>query len=100
MNSSSFSVSQAKVEDCGEMSPARVQTTPAQTPLPHTQLMLTGGQLAGVRRTFSLYILSLMRVDCAPYVSSLALDLLPFIHFFFSPHLSLSVSLSLSVFSS
>ncbi|XP_057196827.1 POU domain, class 2, transcription factor 2 isoform X4 [Triplophysa rosa] len=37
----------AKVEDCGEMSPAPVQTTPAQTPLPHTQLMLTGGQLAG-----------------------------------------------------
>ncbi|XP_057196825.1 POU domain, class 2, transcription factor 2 isoform X2 [Triplophysa rosa] len=38
----------AKVEDCGEMSPAPVQTTPAQTPLPHTQLMLTGGQLAGL----------------------------------------------------
>uniref|UniRef100_A0A9J7WZK5 POU domain protein n=1 Tax=Cyprinus carpio carpio TaxID=630221 RepID=A0A9J7WZK5_CYPCA len=36
-----------KVEDCGEMSPAAVQTTHAQTALPHTQLMLTGGQLAG-----------------------------------------------------
>ncbi|XP_058603858.1 POU class 2 homeobox 2a isoform X6 [Onychostoma macrolepis] len=36
-----------KVEDCGEMSPAAVQTPPAQTALPHTQLMLTGGQLAG-----------------------------------------------------
>ncbi|XP_056097833.1 POU domain, class 2, transcription factor 2 isoform X4 [Rhinichthys klamathensis goyatoka] len=33
----------AKVEDCGEMSPA----APAQTALSHTQLMLTGGQLAG-----------------------------------------------------
>uniref|UniRef100_A0A4W4E5W0 POU domain protein n=1 Tax=Electrophorus electricus TaxID=8005 RepID=A0A4W4E5W0_ELEEL len=39
-------LSQAK-EDCGEISPASVQTTPTQTPLPHTQLMLTGGQLAG-----------------------------------------------------
>ncbi|XP_017561567.1 POU domain, class 2, transcription factor 2 isoform X7 [Pygocentrus nattereri] len=38
---------QAKVEECGEMSPASVQTTPTQTTLPHTQLMLTGGQLAG-----------------------------------------------------
>ncbi|XP_058603862.1 POU class 2 homeobox 2a isoform X9 [Onychostoma macrolepis] len=37
-----------KVEDCGEMSPAAVQTPPAQTALPHTQLMLTGGQLAGL----------------------------------------------------
>ncbi|XP_051574960.1 POU domain, class 2, transcription factor 2-like isoform X2 [Myxocyprinus asiaticus] len=37
-----------KVEDCGEMSPAPVQTTTAQTPLSHTQLMLTGGQLAGL----------------------------------------------------
>ncbi|XP_051576760.1 POU domain, class 2, transcription factor 2-like isoform X6 [Myxocyprinus asiaticus] len=36
-----------KVEDCCEMSPAHVQTTHAQTPLSHTQLMLTGGQLAG-----------------------------------------------------
>ncbi|XP_035386845.1 POU domain, class 2, transcription factor 2 isoform X2 [Electrophorus electricus] len=35
-------------EDCGEISPASVQTTPTQTPLPHTQLMLTGGQLAGL----------------------------------------------------
>ncbi|XP_052434858.1 POU domain, class 2, transcription factor 2-like isoform X5 [Carassius gibelio] len=41
------SSSKTKVEDCGEMSPAAVQTPPAQTPLPHTQLMLTGGQLAG-----------------------------------------------------
>ncbi|KAI4890328.1 hypothetical protein NFI96_018357, partial [Prochilodus magdalenae] len=38
----------AKVEECGEMSPASVQTTPTQTALPHTQLMLTGGQLAGL----------------------------------------------------
>ncbi|XP_059363652.1 POU domain, class 2, transcription factor 2-like isoform X3 [Carassius carassius] len=37
-----------KVEDCGEMSPAAIQTTHAQTALPHTQLMLTGGQLAGL----------------------------------------------------
>ncbi|XP_026140344.1 POU domain, class 2, transcription factor 2-like isoform X1 [Carassius auratus] len=42
------SSSKTKVEDCGEMSPAAVQTPPAQTPLPHTQLMLTGGQLAGL----------------------------------------------------
>ncbi|XP_073781156.1 POU domain, class 2, transcription factor 2 isoform X23 [Danio rerio] len=35
----------AKVEDCGEMSPTTA--TPAQTALTHTQLMLTGGQLAG-----------------------------------------------------
>uniref|UniRef100_A0A672JYN9 POU domain protein n=1 Tax=Sinocyclocheilus grahami TaxID=75366 RepID=A0A672JYN9_SINGR len=41
------SSTKTKVEDCGEMSPAAVQTTPAQTALPHTQLMLTGGQLAG-----------------------------------------------------
>ncbi|KAM9488057.1 POU domain, class 2, transcription factor 2 isoform 5-T5 [Clarias gariepinus] len=38
----------AKVEECGEMSPASVQATPTQTPLPHTQLMLTGSQLAGL----------------------------------------------------
>ncbi|XP_065117194.1 POU domain, class 2, transcription factor 2 isoform X2 [Paramisgurnus dabryanus] len=38
----------AKVEDCGEMSPAPVQTTSAQTALSHTQLMLAGGQLAGL----------------------------------------------------
>ncbi|XP_048007920.1 POU domain, class 2, transcription factor 2 isoform X3 [Megalobrama amblycephala] len=38
------SSTKAKVEDCGEMSPA----APAQTALPHTQLMLTGGQLAGL----------------------------------------------------
>ncbi|XP_016123370.1 POU domain, class 2, transcription factor 2-like [Sinocyclocheilus grahami] len=42
------SSTKTKVEDCGEMSPAAVQTTPAQTALPHTQLMLTGGQLAGL----------------------------------------------------
>ncbi|XP_042596501.1 POU domain, class 2, transcription factor 2-like isoform X4 [Cyprinus carpio] len=42
------SSTKTKVEDCGEMSPAAVQTPPAQTPLPHTQLMLTGGQLAGL----------------------------------------------------
>uniref|UniRef100_A0A672PRY8 POU domain protein n=1 Tax=Sinocyclocheilus grahami TaxID=75366 RepID=A0A672PRY8_SINGR len=41
------SSTKTKVEDCGEMSRAAVQTPPAQTPLPHTQLMLTGGQLAG-----------------------------------------------------
>ncbi|XP_050987714.1 POU domain, class 2, transcription factor 2 isoform X6 [Labeo rohita] len=41
------SSTKTKVEDCGEMSPAAVQTTPAQTALSHTQLMLTGGQLAG-----------------------------------------------------
>ncbi|XP_026795961.1 POU domain, class 2, transcription factor 2 isoform X3 [Pangasianodon hypophthalmus] len=38
----------AKVEECGEMSPASVQATPTQTPLSHTQLMLTGSQLAGL----------------------------------------------------
>ncbi|XP_016387776.1 POU domain, class 2, transcription factor 2-like [Sinocyclocheilus rhinocerous] len=42
------SSTKTKVEDCGEMSPAAIQTTPAQTALPHTQLMLTGGQLAGL----------------------------------------------------
>ncbi|XP_050987711.1 POU domain, class 2, transcription factor 2 isoform X3 [Labeo rohita] len=42
------SSTKTKVEDCGEMSPAAVQTTPAQTALSHTQLMLTGGQLAGL----------------------------------------------------
>uniref|UniRef100_A0A671NK83 POU domain protein n=1 Tax=Sinocyclocheilus anshuiensis TaxID=1608454 RepID=A0A671NK83_9TELE len=41
------SSTKTKVEDCDEMSPVAVQTTPAQTALPHTQLMLTGGQLAG-----------------------------------------------------
>ncbi|XP_043117778.1 POU domain, class 2, transcription factor 2 isoform X7 [Puntigrus tetrazona] len=40
------SSTKTKVEDCSEMSPA-VQTPPAQTALSHTQLMLTGGQLAG-----------------------------------------------------
>ncbi|XP_067304975.1 POU class 2 homeobox 2a isoform X3 [Pseudorasbora parva] len=38
------SSTKAKVEECGEMSPA----APAQTALSHTQLMLTGGQLAGL----------------------------------------------------
>ncbi|XP_016319607.1 POU domain, class 2, transcription factor 2-like [Sinocyclocheilus anshuiensis] len=42
------SSTKTKVEDCDEMSPVAVQTTPAQTALPHTQLMLTGGQLAGL----------------------------------------------------
>jgi len=46
-----ISLSQAKVEDCGEMSPA----APAQTALSHTQLMLTGGQLAGVRQTHTYF---------------------------------------------
>ncbi|KAF4088319.1 hypothetical protein AMELA_G00082560, partial [Ameiurus melas] len=32
----------AKLEECGEMSPASIQATPTQTPLSHTQLMLTG----------------------------------------------------------
>ncbi|XP_066539546.1 POU class 2 homeobox 2a isoform X6 [Hoplias malabaricus] len=43
----SDSSNQAKPEDCRELSPASVQTTPTQTTLSHTQLMLTGGQLAG-----------------------------------------------------
>ncbi|XP_046704084.1 POU domain, class 2, transcription factor 2 isoform X2 [Silurus meridionalis] len=54
MKSSPFSLSptlsasnKAKVEECGEMSPASVHATPTQTPLSHTQLMLTGSQLAG-----------------------------------------------------
>ncbi|KAL1259304.1 hypothetical protein QQF64_009881, partial [Cirrhinus molitorella] len=42
------SSTKTKVEHCGEMTPAAVQTTPAQTALSHTQLMLTGGQLAGL----------------------------------------------------
>ncbi|XP_066539543.1 POU class 2 homeobox 2a isoform X3 [Hoplias malabaricus] len=44
----SDSSNQAKPEDCRELSPASVQTTPTQTTLSHTQLMLTGGQLAGL----------------------------------------------------
>ncbi|XP_072536630.1 POU domain, class 2, transcription factor 2 isoform X2 [Salminus brasiliensis] len=44
----SDSNNQGKAEDCAEMSPASVQTTPTQTTLPHTQLMLTGSQLAGL----------------------------------------------------
>ncbi|XP_062847937.1 POU class 2 homeobox 2a [Trichomycterus rosablanca] len=38
----------AKMEECGEMTPASIQTTLSQTTLPHPQLMLTGGQLAGL----------------------------------------------------
>uniref|UniRef100_A0A3B1JD97 POU class 2 homeobox 2a n=1 Tax=Astyanax mexicanus TaxID=7994 RepID=A0A3B1JD97_ASTMX len=38
---------EGKAEECAEMPPASVQTTPTQTTLSHTQLMLTGGQLAG-----------------------------------------------------
>ncbi|KAL0985088.1 hypothetical protein UPYG_G00152770 [Umbra pygmaea] len=40
-----------KLEECGEMSPAHPphhSHAPSQTPLPHTQLMLTGSQLAGL----------------------------------------------------
>lgn len=47
---------QTKMEECGEMSPALPLShgpTPSQTALQHTQLMLTGSQLAGVRRTWS-----------------------------------------------
>ncbi|CAB1333969.1 unnamed protein product [Coregonus sp. 'balchen'] len=39
-----------KMEECGEMSPGpppHHSHAPSQTPLPHTQLMLTGSQLAG-----------------------------------------------------
>ncbi|XP_049336680.1 POU domain, class 2, transcription factor 2 isoform X2 [Astyanax mexicanus] len=44
----SDSNNQGKAEECAEMPPASVQTTPTQTTLSHTQLMLTGGQLAGL----------------------------------------------------
>ncbi|XP_019896515.1 POU domain, class 2, transcription factor 2 isoform X3 [Esox lucius] len=40
-----------KLEECGEMSPVHPphhSHAPSQTPLPHTQLMLTGSQLAGL----------------------------------------------------
>ncbi|XP_034030317.1 POU domain, class 2, transcription factor 2 isoform X3 [Thalassophryne amazonica] len=42
--------SKSKMEECGEMSPALPPShgpTPSQTALQHTQLMLTGSQLAG-----------------------------------------------------
>lgn len=54
-------MSQTKVEDCGEMSPAAVQTPPAQTALHHTQLMLTGGQFAGVRHAHICCICGFLR---------------------------------------
>ncbi|KAJ8268373.1 hypothetical protein COCON_G00135450 [Conger conger] len=44
--SSSLGNSKGKMEECGEMSPAH-GPTPSQAPLPHTQLMLAGSQLAG-----------------------------------------------------
>ncbi|KAM4600461.1 POU domain, class 2, transcription factor 2 [Polymixia lowei] len=43
--------SKSKMEECGEMSPALPPShgpTPSQTALQHTQLMLTGSQLAGL----------------------------------------------------
>ncbi|XP_045901861.1 POU domain, class 2, transcription factor 2 isoform X8 [Micropterus dolomieu] len=48
--SPSLSSSKNKMEECGEMSPALPLShgpTPSQTALQHTQLMLTGSQLAG-----------------------------------------------------
>ncbi|XP_057689925.1 POU class 2 homeobox 2a isoform X5 [Corythoichthys intestinalis] len=48
--SPSLSNSKTKMEECGEMSPALPPShgpTPSQTALQHTQLMLTGSQLAG-----------------------------------------------------
>ncbi|XP_028436756.1 POU domain, class 2, transcription factor 2 isoform X1 [Perca flavescens] len=48
--SPTLSSSKHKMEDCGEMSPALPLShgpTPSQTALQHTQLMLTGSQLAG-----------------------------------------------------
>ncbi|XP_061109363.1 POU domain, class 2, transcription factor 2-like [Conger conger] len=45
--SSSLGNSKGKMEECGEMSPAH-GPTPSQAPLPHTQLMLAGSQLAGL----------------------------------------------------
>uniref|UniRef100_A0A3P8YT03 POU domain protein n=1 Tax=Esox lucius TaxID=8010 RepID=A0A3P8YT03_ESOLU len=48
--SCSLQSSQNKLEECGEMSPVHPphhSHAPSQTPLPHTQLMLTGSQLAG-----------------------------------------------------
>ena len=51
-----FCSPQNKMEECGEMSPALPLShgpTPSQTALQHTQLMLTGSQIAGVRQTHS-----------------------------------------------
>ncbi|XP_036930805.1 POU domain, class 2, transcription factor 2 isoform X4 [Acanthopagrus latus] len=48
--SPALSSSKTKMEECGEMSPALPLShgpTPSQTALQHTQLMLTGSQLAG-----------------------------------------------------
>ncbi|XP_044064843.1 POU domain, class 2, transcription factor 2 isoform X9 [Siniperca chuatsi] len=46
--SPTLSSSKNKMEECGEMSPALSHgPTPSQTALQHTQLMLTGSQLAG-----------------------------------------------------
>ncbi|XP_010901881.1 POU domain, class 2, transcription factor 2 isoform X8 [Esox lucius] len=48
--SPTFSSNKNKLEECGEMSPVHPphhSHAPSQTPLPHTQLMLTGSQLAG-----------------------------------------------------
>ncbi|XP_064154388.1 POU class 2 homeobox 2a isoform X4 [Anguilla rostrata] len=48
--SPTLSSAKGKMDECGEMSPAPAPApapTPTQTPLPHTQLMLTGSQLAG-----------------------------------------------------
>lgn len=61
--------SQNKMEDCGEMSPALPLShgpTPSQTALQHTQLMLTGSQLAGVRQTYlRLHALRFYAACCA-----------------------------------
>ncbi|XP_060936697.1 POU class 2 homeobox 2a [Limanda limanda] len=49
--SPTLSSSKNKMEECGEMSPALPHShgpTPSQTALQHTQLMLTGSQLAGL----------------------------------------------------
>ncbi|KAM8869300.1 POU domain, class 2, transcription factor 2 isoform 4-T4 [Spinachia spinachia] len=49
--SPSLSSNKNKMEECGEMSPALPLShgpTPSQTALQHTQLMLTGSQLAGL----------------------------------------------------
>ncbi|XP_032374546.1 POU domain, class 2, transcription factor 2 isoform X6 [Etheostoma spectabile] len=49
--SPTLSSSKHKMEECGEMSPALPLShgpTPSQTALQHTQLMLTGSQLAGL----------------------------------------------------
>uniref|UniRef100_UPI003AABCED1 POU domain, class 2, transcription factor 2 n=1 Tax=Centroberyx gerrardi TaxID=166262 RepID=UPI003AABCED1 len=59
--SPTLSSSKNKMEECGEMSPALPPShgpTPSQTALQHTQLMLTGSQLAGVTPLFSSPLLS------------------------------------------